>query len=63
LLNYIIAGCFTFKTNQSFHHHHDLIYAYSFCKLLEIFEERFMNFELGIGIGKNLENGIYEFRE
>jgi hypothetical protein len=22
-----------------------------------------MNFELGIGIGKNLENGIYEFRE
>jgi len=24
-------------------------------------KKRFMEFELGIGIGKNLENGIYEF--
>jgi hypothetical protein len=80
LLNYIIAGCFTFQTNQSFHHDDDnVICAHSFCKLLEIWKERFMNFELGMGkmhfvskkrfmefelgirIGRNLENGIYEF--
>ncbi len=80
MLNYIIAGCFAFKTNRSFDHaDDDLICAHSFCKLLEIWKERFMNFELEmgklhfickkrfvgfelkIGIGKNLQNGIYEF--
>jgi hypothetical protein len=30
-------------------------------KMHFICKQRFMEFELGIGIGKNLENGIYEF--
>ncbi len=47
MLNWVIACCLAFRTNWSFDDD-GLICARSFHKLLEIWKERFMNFELGI---------------